>query len=94
MQIANVAPATGGQAATPANQGNAQLSTNDFMTLLVVQIKAQDPLNPMDPNQMMQQLVEFNSLEQLIQIRQALQPPPANGSGNTATNPVANQGSN
>jgi len=106
MQIANVASGTGSQAATPVaaatgaqaatttNQPNVALTSNDFMSLLVAQLQNQDPLNPMDPNQMMTQLVEFNSLEELIQIQADLQPNAAGGSANTATNPVANQGSN
>ncbi len=60
---------------------NNQLGPNSFITLLTAQLQAQDPLNPMDPSQMVDQLTEINSLQQLIQIQsdlqQALNLPPA-----------------
>jgi len=58
-----------------AGVGN-QLNGNDFMTLLIAQLKNQDPTNPMDPTQFVTQLTQFNSLEQLIQINGKLTPPP------------------
>ncbi len=47
MPIGNVVPVTGGQTSAMTSQTNVQLTGNDFMTLLVAQIKAQDPMNPM-----------------------------------------------
>jgi flagellar hook assembly protein FlgD len=35
-------------------------------------LQAQDPLDPMDPTQMMGELVSLNSLQQLIGIKQDL----------------------
>ena len=49
------------------------LNPNSFITLLTAQLQAQDPLNPMDPSQMVDQLTEVNSLQQLIQIQSDLQ---------------------
>jgi flagellar basal-body rod modification protein FlgD len=49
------------------------LGPNSFITLLTAQLKAQDPLNPMDPSQMVGQLTQINSLQQLIQIQTDLQ---------------------
>lgn len=43
-----------------------------FLTLLVTQLKTQDPLSPMDPTQFVGQLVQFNTLSQIIHIREAL----------------------
>lgn len=43
-----------------------------FMTLLVAQLKNQDPLAPQDGTQFVAQLAQFNSLDQLIGIRQTL----------------------
>lgn len=60
------------------------LTGGDFMTLLVAQLKAQDPTSPQDPTQFVQQLVQFNSLQQLININQDLTtatPPKGGGSG-------------
>ena len=42
------------------------------MTLLVTEMKNQDPTKPTDPNQYIQQLVGINSLQQLIAINGAL----------------------
>lgn len=48
--------------------------TNDmFLQLLTAQLKFQDPIDPVDPNQFVGQLVQFNTLDQLIQIREMVQ---------------------
>lgn len=64
-------PATSTSNSNGINLGNG-LNGNDFMTLLVAQLKNQDPTSPMDPTQFVTQLVQFNSLEQLININQDL----------------------
>jgi flagellar basal-body rod modification protein FlgD len=43
-----------------------------FLTLLVAQLRNQDPLQPQDGAQFVAQLAQFSSLEQQIQIRQDL----------------------
>lgn len=43
-----------------------------FLNLLVAQMKNQDPLNPQDATQFVQQLTQFSQLEQLIAIRESL----------------------
>lgn len=48
------------------------LDQNSFLTLLVEQLKHQDPLAPQDGAQFVAQLAQFNSLEQLISINQRL----------------------
>ena len=50
------------------------LTDDDFMKLLLTQLQNQDPTNPMDPSEFVGQLVQFNSLDQLIAIRQLLTP--------------------
>ena len=45
---------------------------NTFLTLLVAQLKNQDPLAPQDGAQFVAQLAQFNSLEQLISINNRL----------------------
>ncbi len=54
-----------------AKQGNA-ITSKDFMTLLVTEMKNQDPTQPTDPNAYIQQLVGVNSLQQLIAINTEL----------------------
>lgn len=50
----------------------ATISANDFLTLLVTEMQNQDPTADTDPNQYINQLVQVNSLEQLIDINQTL----------------------
>jgi flagellar hook assembly protein FlgD len=54
------------------NSPSNTLNGNSFITLLTAQLQAQDPTNPMDPNQMVDELVSINSLQQLIEIQQDL----------------------
>lgn len=44
-----------------------------FMSLLVAQLKNQDPLQPQDGAAFVAQLAQFNSLDQLIGIRQSIE---------------------
>lgn len=55
-----------------SNGSNSTISSNDFLTLLVTEMKNQDPTSATDPNQYINQLVSVNSLEQLIEINQTL----------------------
>jgi len=70
MDIANV---TQTAAAERSLTSNSQLSSDAFLTLLVAQLRAQNPLEPLNPNEFVAQLVQFNTLEQIIGIRQALE---------------------
>jgi flagellar basal-body rod modification protein FlgD len=51
---------------------SATISANDFLTLLVTEMKNQDPTADTDPNEYINQLVNVNSLEQLISINGTL----------------------
>ena len=61
-------------AKTDTDSGTAAtISANDFLTLLVTEDKKnQDPTAQTDPNQYVNQLVQVNSLEQLIEINENL----------------------
>jgi len=48
------------------------ITSNDFLTLLVSELKNQDPTQPTDPGAYVQQLVGVNSLQQLISINQGI----------------------
>ncbi|MDZ7772883.1 MAG: flagellar hook capping FlgD N-terminal domain-containing protein [Balneolaceae bacterium] len=52
--------------------GKASLGKNDFLQLLVAQMKNQDPINPMDGTQFASQLAQFNSVEQLINLNEGM----------------------
>ena len=45
---------------------------NTFLTMLTTQLQNQDPTNPLDTNEMTNQLVQFASVEQQIQMNQNL----------------------
>lgn len=62
-------------AATQSEQSSAKLADDmdQFMNLLVTQLQNQDPLEPMDPNQFTEQLVQFATVEQQIQGNQHLE---------------------
>ena len=49
------------------------IAANDFLTLLVTEMKNQDPTATTDPNEYVNQLVQVNSLQQLISINETLQ---------------------
>jgi flagellar basal-body rod modification protein FlgD len=61
-----------GSSDTQSDSGGATITGNDFLTLLVTELKNQDPTQPTDPNAYIQQLVGVNSLQQLIQINQGI----------------------
>ncbi len=51
---------------------NDALGKDEFLKLLVAQMKNQDPMNPMDGQQMAAQLAQFSSVEQLISANDTL----------------------
>jgi len=60
------------QATASSSAAAGSISSNDFLTLLVTEMQNQDPTAQTDPNQYVNQLVQINSLEQLISINQSL----------------------
>jgi len=68
-----------------ASTQSATISANDFLTLLVTEMKNQDPTAQTDPNEYINQLVQVNSLEQLIQINQNLSTALGTTSGSAAS---------
>lgn len=71
--LANARPMGTTQSASGSSAGDAStVSANDFLTLLVTEMKNQDPTANTDPNEYINQLVQVNSLEQLININQNL----------------------
>jgi flagellar basal-body rod modification protein FlgD len=64
--------ATSTQPTTNVVNQSSQLGKDDFLKLLVAQLKNQDPANPMDSSQFMGQLAQFSSLEQMTNMAQGI----------------------
>jgi flagellar basal-body rod modification protein FlgD len=65
----NTASSTSSNTAATGAQADKDL----FMKLLVAQLKNQDPMSPQDGAAFVAQLAQFNSLEQLTNIRQSIE---------------------
>lgn len=65
MAIQSINGAAAAAQSAPSKAGG-QVSRDDFMKLLIAQLRNQDPLSPMDNQEFAVQLAQFNSLEQLI----------------------------
>jgi len=56
----------------PRTPVGGELGQSQFMTLLVAQLKNQDPLQPLDNSEFISQLATFSSLEKLSSIESIL----------------------
>ena len=57
---------------TSATSGSSTLGKDDFLKLLIVQLRNQDPLNPTEGTEFAAQLAQFSSVEQLTNINSTL----------------------
>jgi len=71
---ANAASSASSTSSTSTTSSTAAgtITSSDFLTLLVSELKNQDPTQPTDPNAYITQLVGVNSLQQLIAINQGI----------------------
>ncbi|TDX51928.1 flagellar hook assembly protein FlgD [Orenia marismortui] len=60
-----------GNATTKTNKN--ELTTDDFLSLLVTELQYQDPTEPMENSQMMSQMTEYTSLQQSDQLTKTIE---------------------
>jgi flagellar basal-body rod modification protein FlgD len=63
---------TTSSSSSSTTDGSADITSDDFLTLLVSELQNQDPTQPTDPNEYITQLAQVNSLQQLISINQGI----------------------
>ena len=75
MQVTNVMQASAAQAAAAqqSEQKTGTLDYNAFLTLLIAELKNQDPTEPMDSAQYIGQLASFSNVEQSVKLNAKLE---------------------
>ena len=56
----------------PKPVGNSELDKDDFMTLFITQLQYQDPMKPMDSNEMASQLADFSNMEATMKMADSM----------------------
>lgn len=72
MEIFNINSQTTQQINSRRSPGNDSLGKEAFLQLLVTQLRNQDPVNPMESAEFASQLAQFNQVEQLINLNEAV----------------------
>jgi len=81
-------------ASASATAASSTITANDFLTLLVAEMKNQDPTQPTDPTAYISQMVDVNSLQQLVGINAGITSlDTAAGASTTGTGAVSGTGS-
>jgi flagellar basal-body rod modification protein FlgD len=72
MSVSSVIPTVNSNPAAAPAQRKTTLTQDDFMNLFVTQMKFQDPLQPLDNNQMATQMAQFNTVDALATMNNTL----------------------
>jgi len=72
VSISSVTPTVNSNSLVATAQRKTALTQDDFMNLFVAQMKYQDPLQPLDNNQMATQLAQFNTVNALATMNNTL----------------------
>lgn len=73
MSIQSINGVTSATATSSAASAGTSLGRNEFLNLLLTQMQMQDPFEPMKNEDMIAQLAQFSSLEQLQNMNEGLQ---------------------
>ena len=71
--ISGITPSLGGASSTAINDSSNILGKDDFLTLLIAQLGAQDPLDPLSGQDFSAQLAQFSALEQMTNMNATLE---------------------
>lgn len=70
MSIGNISSVLASGSSSADRQS---INKNEFLTLLVTQLRNQDPLSPLQPHEFAAQLAQFTSVEQLTQLNAGME---------------------
>jgi len=73
MAIETVNIPEGGLNLTTTRTPKSELGKDDFLKLLTQQLKNQDPMNPMNDMEFINQMSSFSSLEQMVNMNKSLE---------------------
>jgi len=68
-----VISAVAGAGATTVTGSNSMLDESDFLMLLITELANQDPLDPMDDREFIQQMAQLNTLSETIALNENIQ---------------------
>ena len=72
-EVSSTTSSSNAQLSSALSSGANSLGKDDFLTLMVEQLKNQDPMNPSDATEFTAQLAQFSSLEQLFHVNDNLE---------------------